>query len=671
MAATVPENARTRPLTVFAQDPSIEDSHGKPLVTTLEIPAERLAPGPCGYRVRVVDYDASTGTLYEPLRDPTEGPYIDEFADEDPERLIENPHFHQQNVYAIAMRVLSRFELALGRRVGWQFETHQLKIVPHAFREANAFYSRADEALLFGYFAGANSKPSETRSGRIYTCLSHDIVAHETTHALLDGVRQLYQLPSLPDQAALHEGLSDLVAILSAASVADLVEQCLENEFKRAEADDSTDQSPRSSSLGSPEERSADDHHIYDQVKRRGRYIQVTEGETLAAGEALRPDLEWHRKEARVRDDDSISVKQAGLRVPLLSLASQMGSHLSGVRGQALRHSLTIEPDPNKLEDPAFQNPHRRGELLVAATLRALLQVAQRRCFKLGIDDPPGKDTLSSTAETKGGKESKKRWVSFRQLAECLAEAADSLLTISIRALDYVTPVHVTLGGYLAGMLTADYELVGNDTRYEYRRHLREAFAAYGIRSKSDREDGVWPAASESHLLRLTRINHHAMMSNPDEMFRFLWENRHALGISDAYYTRVTSVNPTVRIGPDGLLLQETLVEYVQSAKLTDAELVRRGFCRPDEFPPGAKMDIYGGGLLIFDARGTLKYHIRTYLDDRRAQNERLRYMRGYGLLQVNDEGLIEDKEAVPFSDLHEQRASGAVGLHDHSEELW
>ena len=123
------------------------------------------------------------------------------------QRLLADPNFHAQHTYAIVMRVLARFEFALGRRVKWGFHGHQLHIAPHAFCEANAFYSKEDRALYFGYFWNKKKEP-------VFTCLSHDIVAHETTHALLDGLRNRYSDPSGPDQAAFHEGFSDVVALL-------------------------------------------------------------------------------------------------------------------------------------------------------------------------------------------------------------------------------------------------------------------------------------------------------------------------------------------------------------------------------------------------------------------------------------------------------------------------
>ena len=49
-----------------------------------------------------------------------------------------------------------------------------------------------------------------------YTCLSHDIIAHETGHAVLDGIRPLYNHSSSVQTSAFHEFIGDLTAILLA-----------------------------------------------------------------------------------------------------------------------------------------------------------------------------------------------------------------------------------------------------------------------------------------------------------------------------------------------------------------------------------------------------------------------------------------------------------------------
>ncbi|MEO1527522.1 MAG: hypothetical protein AAFX06_19000 [Planctomycetota bacterium] len=585
----VPRSAKTRPLTIVAQDPSVLDRYGKPLLTTVNVPAEELAPGPSGYRVRVVDYDASTGTLYEPLqegenlggfKDPHEGRAFDE--------LLVDPRFHQQNVYAIAMRVLGQFETALGRRVSWQFETHQLKIVPHAFREANAFYSRDHEAVLFGYFAVPQQDRKDSKKShphdRIYTCLSHDIVAHETTHALLDGIRHRFLYPSAPDQAAFHEGFSDIVALLSVLSVPELVEEVLIRGDNK-EVKISTDKN--------------DDEFKSESLR------------------TLRSDIE--------------------LIAPLVSLADQMGAALGNSSRKALRASLEIKPDKTALKKSEFSEPHRRGELLVAAVMRAVMKIAKRRALSVGVE----------------GKDKDYRRVSAIQLAESYAKAARDVLTICIRGLDYLVPVHVSFQDYLAALLTADYELVGNDSKYGYRQHLLQSFHEYGIGSRSQSSSGVLEQVNSTRWLSNDKTDHYAMMLNPDEMFRYIWENRNPLGISDDYYTRVTSVSPTIRVGPDGAMVSETVVEYVQVAVLRACELHRHGLSRPRSMPVDARLKLYGGGTLIFDVRGKLKYHIRNPLNDPKVQNPIIRHLWDTGQLTSTGAAI---SPRLSLASLHERR---------------
>src|SRR3984885_8383923 len=93
----------TRTLTAIAQDPSIK-FRDKILTTELRIPAEDLLPGPCGYRVNVIDYDSTTNTLYEPMtygEQDSRGKYVDPLKLLFPgDAQIENWQFAlQQNKY--------------------------------------------------------------------------------------------------------------------------------------------------------------------------------------------------------------------------------------------------------------------------------------------------------------------------------------------------------------------------------------------------------------------------------------------------------------------------------------------------------------------------------------------------------------------------------------------
>jgi hypothetical protein len=114
----------------------------------------------------------------------------------------------------VAMNTISNFERALGRQALWspqelngreEIFVKKLRIYPHALRAANAYYSPQKKALLFGYFQGP--------TGTVFSCLSQDIVTHETTHALLDGMHRRYIDDNHPDTLAFHEAFADMVAL--------------------------------------------------------------------------------------------------------------------------------------------------------------------------------------------------------------------------------------------------------------------------------------------------------------------------------------------------------------------------------------------------------------------------------------------------------------------------
>ena len=69
-------------------------------------------------------------------------------------------------------------------------------------------------ALLFGYFNALDGDVGTTLPGsQVFCAVSHDIVAHETTHALLDGLHPRYQEATNPDMLAFHEAFADIVAL--------------------------------------------------------------------------------------------------------------------------------------------------------------------------------------------------------------------------------------------------------------------------------------------------------------------------------------------------------------------------------------------------------------------------------------------------------------------------
>src|SRR5437763_7041782 len=102
--------ARTRRLTVVAQDPGVRTEGGRILSVSTEIPAEALDPGPWGHRVQVIDFDATTSQLLAPLDAGAyadrAGSLIDPFEKPGNRTILSDPQFHAQNVYATVTRTL-------------------------------------------------------------------------------------------------------------------------------------------------------------------------------------------------------------------------------------------------------------------------------------------------------------------------------------------------------------------------------------------------------------------------------------------------------------------------------------------------------------------------------------------------------------------------------------
>jgi hypothetical protein len=208
------------------------------------------------------------------------------------------------------------------------------------------------------------------------------------------------------------------------------------------------------------------------------------------------------------------------------------------------------------------------------------------------------------------------------------ADAADRLLTMAIRALDYTPPTDLQFSDYLSALLTADKEVVPDDNKYHYRDIMRRSFANYGIEPASiNSSDGTWEPCNAD--LTYDRSHFESMMREPDEVFRFIWENRAELQLHEQAYTKVISVRPCLRTGPDGFVLRETVAEYIQMITLQAQELqyFDPPVGKPSAMSPDQEVTIYGGGALIFDEYGRLKYHVFNRLSNATRQTPRLKYL--------------------------------------------
>jgi hypothetical protein len=326
-----------RPLRVYAFDPSRGRHFGNEM--QLNVRYRPLKAGPVDATsalngVAVIDYDDSRQRYYRPVD-------LDEAG-----ILISNglppsetdPRFHQQMAYAVASDTIEQFELALGRRIHWRRAERslnapkgwlpddilRLNLYPHAMHQANAFYSPEAHGILFGYFRASDDAVGLSIPGQtIFACLSHDVIVHEMTHAILDGIRGCFMEQTNPDVAAFHEAFADLAALFRHFSHREVLLEAIERTGGRL-------------------------------------YTPALKGDSLA-------DL----------------ASQSGLSSgeepnPLIELAAQFGE-ASGSRF-GLRSAIGQPKSMRDLQEP--MDCHERGSILVAAVFDAFFQVYMSRAAK-------------------------------------------------------------------------------------------------------------------------------------------------------------------------------------------------------------------------------------------------------------------------------------------------
>ncbi len=541
---------KVRRLRAFAFDPSLGLELETAMLnqTTVEVPWEDLQPGPVGDYLEVVDIDPASGCAYAAV-DLNEPSLL---AQQGLTPSEGNPQFHQQMVYAVAMKTITNFERALGRVALWSTRTTRranggepvyredfvprLRIYPHALREANAYYSPQRKALLFGYFPASRYHAGRNLpGGTVFTCLSHDVVAHETTHALLDGLHERFAEPSNPDVLAFHEAFADLVALFQHFSFP----EPLRHQIEKTRGD-------------------------LSQQNILGQLAQQF-GEAMGSRGALR--------DALGRSDPDTGVWRP------------------------------LEPDPN--EYLTVDEPHARGAILVAAIFDAFLTIYRHRSRDLERLATGGTGVLPQGAIQAD---------LVARLADEAAKSARHVLNICIRALDYCPPVDITFGEYLRALITADSDLVPNDPKH-YRVAFIEAFRRRGIFPRGVRTlsvdslrwripsglqqlDGLdellqaldlsWDLRSERYRAYQQSEKNCAQFHRWMEQYLLPNKNaRHELGLAwgtdlPTYIhktknsetgalkvaTEVHSVRPARRLAPDGSFITELVVELTQRRRI-------------------------------------------------------------------------------------------------------
>ena len=526
-----------RPLRIFAFDPMLARLDSTRVIT-VNVPNEPLLPGPQGKRVEVIDYDGVNECMYPPV--DLDDPSVLMRRGLDPAEA--DPRFHQQMVYAVAMKVIDNFDFALGRRLG--FRGKRLRLYPHAFLGRNAYFDHKLGAVLFGFFLAENKQQGPNLPGQtVFTCLSHDIIAHEVTHALVHRLRPLFREPSHPDVYAFHEGFADIVAIFQHFSF----ERVLRDEIQRTHTDLSN-------------------------------------------------------------------------RTLLAELASQFGHATGG--GQALR-TANMQADP--LQYSTFMEPHDRGSLLVAAIFEAFFQTYQRRTADLLRLASGGSGRLP---------EGDLHPALVHRVAAEASATAQAILTMCIRAFDYLPPVDVTFGDFLRAVVTADFELAPRDL-YGQRALTVESFRRRGIHPEGvtslaevsllwDPPDGKLPpfptgliedlaSAAREFGQVTTRASKNGRGSgisdgNPSArrgyaplLREYAQTNCRKLHLDPDIDIRVAGFHSSYRVAPDGQLLIDIVAQFEQ--------------CKSETSDVLGGVPLRGGTTVVASADGVVRYVISKPLE--------------------------------------------------------
>lgn len=195
----LPANATTRVLVVvYPQDPFV----GEPEVRTMD--AADIHPGLVNSRVRM------QGEVN--VQPDEEGNYL---------YWVGTPEFDQVNAFYFTTFTLRMYERYAQRALPWAFPMPRITIDVTLHEAANAFYSEKDRMMGFNSFL-------VNGGDRISTAQSADIVSHETAHAILDGLRDLYNESFSLGPTAFHESFGDITAMLVALHDDSLVRRVLE-----------------------------------------------------------------------------------------------------------------------------------------------------------------------------------------------------------------------------------------------------------------------------------------------------------------------------------------------------------------------------------------------------------------------------------------------------------
>jgi hypothetical protein len=570
----------SRPLRIYSLDPSVSDRLGG--VAVVQVPYEKLELGPVGALFDIRCDGAPKALNAEPL--DLDDPFL--LMSNGLAPTPANGRFHLQMIYAVCSLTYAVFKRALGREIAWAIEPAgdgplRLQVFPFV-PGANAGYSREGGGLTFGFFKASRRAAGFTvQGGLISTALSHDVIAHETTHALLDGLRSSFMDPTNVDVPAFHEGFSDLVALFLHFTYVDVVE----------------------------------------------RAIRESRG-TLARGSLL-SDIAREFGYARAGKGRRKSRTEASGGTPQ---ALRSGVDVAGVAGFDSDIVPSAENAPTQY-DPALE-PHALGSVLVSAVFEAFVTIVRRKCERLlriaGVDPRSvGQAELSDAL--------------VKAIAQEASDVAGQFLNVCIRAIDYCPPTDMELGEYLRAIITADGDIERTD-KWGFREALMRSFRRRGIfpdHVQFMTEDAVrWqppPKALTIPDLAFRKLRFGGEPGQPADVRElerqaralgaFVTDPVHAdcfklvpqtgrrpKGIVQASPAIVQSVRVTRRVAPDGRIAFDLVGEVTQSCTVERA---------------GAMFDMHGGCTVIIDPEGHVRYAIYKKFDSENRRARQQAAMRG------------------------------------------
>jgi hypothetical protein len=429
--------------------------------------------------------------------------------------------------------------------------------------------------------------------GLVFTCLSHDIIAHETSHALLDGLHRRFIEPSNEDVWALHEAFADIVALFQ--------------------------------------------HFTHEKVLTH--QIANTRG-----------NLEKQNYLGKLAYQFGHAIGNYG------ALRDAIG-HIDEETGEWIHEDA---PDPTLIQHEL--EPHKRGAILVAAVFEAFLTIYKWRT----------QDLLRIAFAGKEDQEGDLHPALVKRLTKEASKTSGHIMQMCIRALDYCPPVDVNFGDYLRALITADKDIIADD-KLNYRIAVIEAFRKRGIfpfdvrniseesliwhkptrgeqksfkavfKSPKDLNDLVpeWGIKTDREAIynktRDSRIKFHNWFTAPRskkaaEAAHIVLDKKSPHSIykdkNGIPKLEVHSVRPVRRIGPDGNILNDLVVEmtqrrrgYYDEKKQMDADKGRLKDKSAPDF-------IFRGGctLLIDLEEADVKYCISKRI----LSENRLKRMRRY-----------------------------------------